>query len=497
MPQFVKTPADEAKWAQAKRAVEDSKDKKESDFSDSDWALVNHIFHKGESDLLKAIDYTDYLGDLPQESEDAEDNDYSYWGEKDPRAAGQQAPESRPTSPIDPSSSRSEPLSEEEITRLKELAPLWLQNLSIQRKHDADPRKNPILAAEGHKNRHLSEMMADYHKAWDNVRNSDEYKDADHLGKKQLQIKHKLDWHKKNPTHHASVMDKLDDTRKIYDLAGRAHLYEKKEMLQDALTPGLGSMSSQEAAQHFGIKEGGEDDMPSVSTVRSAAASFGQKNQKMIQDELGRLSHIKGLSPEEEEILQDKGSKAPLLQHPAFQDPENKKLINDFYALHGKAMRDESIKQHMKTLGIDEGLHQHIDMGQLADAAMTGMLRGASDHQKGRGKSFGANVHETARNHVRAELQRQHPIAASLRRKANAAAKAAQAVKQPAGESTQPTSAIKRFSPEEIAAMNAKYAAAGKNKIAPPKSDITSKMPSDMKERHQSILAAKKTQGEE
>ena len=35
---------DEAKWKRAKKAVEDSKGKKEAAFTDRDWALVQHIY---------------------------------------------------------------------------------------------------------------------------------------------------------------------------------------------------------------------------------------------------------------------------------------------------------------------------------------------------------------------------------------------------------------------------------------------------------------------
>lgn len=46
MPNFVKTPKDEARWKKAKDAVSASKGKSESDFQDSDWALANYIYHK-------------------------------------------------------------------------------------------------------------------------------------------------------------------------------------------------------------------------------------------------------------------------------------------------------------------------------------------------------------------------------------------------------------------------------------------------------------------
>ena len=57
MPNFIKTPADEARWSKAKAAASKSKNKGEQSFDDQDWALVNHIYHQMDKcdDLGKAI----------------------------------------------------------------------------------------------------------------------------------------------------------------------------------------------------------------------------------------------------------------------------------------------------------------------------------------------------------------------------------------------------------------------------------------------------------
>lgn len=46
MPGFVRTKRDEAKWQKAKSSASKSKGKDEESFTDQDWALVNHIYHK-------------------------------------------------------------------------------------------------------------------------------------------------------------------------------------------------------------------------------------------------------------------------------------------------------------------------------------------------------------------------------------------------------------------------------------------------------------------
>lgn len=46
MPGFVRSKKDESVWAKAKKAAAKSKGKEEGSFSDNDWALTNHIYHK-------------------------------------------------------------------------------------------------------------------------------------------------------------------------------------------------------------------------------------------------------------------------------------------------------------------------------------------------------------------------------------------------------------------------------------------------------------------
>ena len=45
-PQVVKTPAQEKRWKEAKKAVKEQTKKKESEFDDQDWATVMTIFKK-------------------------------------------------------------------------------------------------------------------------------------------------------------------------------------------------------------------------------------------------------------------------------------------------------------------------------------------------------------------------------------------------------------------------------------------------------------------
>jgi hypothetical protein len=67
MPGFVRTQKDEARWSKAKSHVSSSKQKGEEDFSDQDWALVNHIYRSMKKSALALI-----AGELIKKCRDAQ-----------------------------------------------------------------------------------------------------------------------------------------------------------------------------------------------------------------------------------------------------------------------------------------------------------------------------------------------------------------------------------------------------------------------------------------
>lgn len=83
MPGFVRSKTDEKKWSKAKEAVSSSKNKEESSFTDQDWALANHIFHKMEkAELLQILH--DKLSKRDDDDEESDDYGYEESGEDDP-----------------------------------------------------------------------------------------------------------------------------------------------------------------------------------------------------------------------------------------------------------------------------------------------------------------------------------------------------------------------------------------------------------------------------
>ena len=52
MPAWINTPAEERQWQRAKQIVRQQRSKKEAEFTDRDWALANHIFHKMSASVV-------------------------------------------------------------------------------------------------------------------------------------------------------------------------------------------------------------------------------------------------------------------------------------------------------------------------------------------------------------------------------------------------------------------------------------------------------------
>ena len=53
MPAWINTPAEERQWQRAKQIVRQQRSKKEAEFTDRDWALANHIFHKMSASVME------------------------------------------------------------------------------------------------------------------------------------------------------------------------------------------------------------------------------------------------------------------------------------------------------------------------------------------------------------------------------------------------------------------------------------------------------------
>ena len=427
-------------------------------------------------------------------AEDEDQDPYAYWGMSD-RAPGQQAePEAQskivPSAVVPRREQEQEKLSPEDWRKLEQLAPVWLENYNRQKMKSADPRYNPVLYGEGKKKALLDNAAGQYHQDFKDHTSSDEYQGHSNLFDKwRSQLGFLRDWHSKNSDVHSDAVDALNQAQQVHDLSNRARLNERKESLAHAgESAGAPTMGQHVAATHLGVGAEDEDAPVSIATIRDPGAAFASKHGGIVEQERKKLADVKQLTPEEEEQLHAEGASVPMLKHPAFEDPENRSLVNRFYAQHGGPMRDENIRKVMKNLNIDESLSPHIDMGRLGDAAMHGLLEGVHSWRDDVGTSRGNHMRNTANNFIRTELQRQHPIAQNLRAKAKAADEAKK-------QESLKTAPVKVFSPEEKAKLQAQYAAQGKTKVSP-----TALMNDQMKGRMNGVSAArssvKKPEGE-
>lgn len=474
MPAFIKTPKDEKRWSEAKQAASKSKSKDESSFTDQDWALVNHIYqnmNKAEAaeellDILKKArnklsdEYDpeeEKYGDLdpdeieamnvfdPSESEDDADK---WLKENDPKSGetdegndeeanaqaqdDARAPAKTGTSAkeqkqeqeqkgsgkaeVSPSSQQEKisDLDPERLKKLKDVAGHWLAYADQVRKMSADAKKNPHLFAEGHRMAANNTAHEDFNEAYHSFINSPEYQKLSPTKQMRAEMKFKKEWKEKNPDYHKNAVKAVSQAHGMHSKARELHGKEREAQIAHILSGGqsVGSgdtMSAQEAAQHVGAGKGEEGYVS--STVQDPSASFARTNKEF----LATLDKPK-LTMEDYEELESPEMKA--IKHRSLNDPENKKLLNDFFKEHHPLIERNArrMKSQAQAAGIPE---DKLDESALHEAGMHGLMQAIKDYSSDVG-SFKTHANSKISGLMQSHLASQDVVPKSLRAKAKA-----------------------------------------------------------------------------
>ena len=393
--------------------------------------------------------------------------EYANWGEQDTRKPGQnaeqdkteQAPVSSELIGKKPSSRQ---FSVDDIRKLKDLAAKQASNIAVARNHYSDPKKNPRLYREANLHSAHNESFADMHDAWNKVSNSDEYKSLPLHEKWKAQRKFINDWHSQNPEHYHSVIENIHNAHQKGEQADTAHTQEEKRRLEHAaMGGGLGEMSGKEAAAHFGVKAGGEDDIPQVATTGSSAVSFGSANPEAIKQALSskRFESV----PEETVDVDPLSGSAPIKKHPDFDKPENKALVNDFASRYAGLMNSKFVDK----LKRDMGASSQIDEAAVNDAAHNAMWHALHNYDAQRSDMSLHNfikfrVIDAMKNNIKQQHTEQVTAAAKRAAKVN-----------PSEKKFSPT--VKVYTPEEKAALQAKMTGSQQSaQVAKPEQPVPS-----------------------
>jgi len=338
MPAFIKTPADEARWAKAKKAA--NKTLSES-AGDSYWALTNSIYQKmAKSDDLDKLEsillkVRRRMSDEPEEDEnedvapegmrefypDEEGDDADKWlNENDPNkgnkdeepnaedeeSSGEPVAEAKVPGAEGSAGGKGEGNSDEgvaqeevkgegrfpqptkeEIAEMRGYTRPWEQNAREKTRLEAEAHKNPVLHHQGRMIEARNAAHNPHQEAYAQFQSSPEYQNADPVTQMEMDSKFESDFHKQNPDYLSNAA-KLHGQAHVEGLHGMGEGFgRKKEDIQHIRSGGASPeepMSAEEGMQHVGGVKGEEGTVGSM--VQDPATAFATHHKKFL-DEMG------------------------------------------------------------------------------------------------------------------------------------------------------------------------------------------------------------------
>jgi hypothetical protein len=255
----------------------------------------------------------------------------------------------------------------------------------------ADAKVNPLMFAEGHASAAHNKSYKNFREAYQDFKNTDEYKAMDDIEQAEATMQFKKDFREKNPNHRK---DALAAHQKASEMRGKAleHYGNKKEAALDHLLSGGGvgsgedAMSADEARAQFGtVNKDGTTSSNTRSTVESSFASQNPEFLQSIKDKRG-LKNVK----ESDEVLEN--PEQELYRHPSLSNEHSGKM-DQLFSEYSKLI-DINIKKGKNKL-ISKGIPENeIDESDLREQAMFGMVNAVKSFKKDRGTKF--NTHATS-----------------------------------------------------------------------------------------------------
>jgi hypothetical protein len=173
-------------------------------------------------------------------------------------------------------------MSDKRINELKSLAKLWLDNADRHEKLNADAEKNPMKYAAGQMLRAHENFSGDYHKAYQDMLQSDDVKNLSGKARHDKVKEWKAKWKEANPDYHEK-MEEASASQKVLGETRQAAKQGLKDKMEHIMRGGVSmpsEMSAQEAAQHVGGEKGEQGYVANIAEDPSAA--FARQNPKLV-----------------------------------------------------------------------------------------------------------------------------------------------------------------------------------------------------------------------
>lgn len=302
------------------------------------------------------------------------------------------APLSRPISSIVPESDPEKIAPEPTMDQLKAMREHtipWERRAREIAALRADPRKNPKLALEGEivaANRLAGASKSEVIKQ---LRNSDDFKQADPARQATMEEELISEWKKNNPDHLKNQLKAHSEARAKGEQFKTAHQQAKQKTIQDVLrggATGQETFSVEEGMQHAG---GSKDEEGITGGIASDPVhNFAVGNKDFIRDYAEKMARKMSApsseEPQEDEISDQKHDIAKILG----TSPKNP-VIDHIYDTYGKLVRANA-KKAILSIGLtpDHPSIKDVGEGLLTAAGMHGLFQAINDYDPAAGASF-------------------------------------------------------------------------------------------------------------
>lgn len=374
----------------------------------------------------------------------------------------------------------------EELNALRMHTRPWEQRARDLIKLKADPKKNPFLARDGHIVEARNLAHKNRQSAYNELINSDNYKNADPISQMEMDEKFERDWKTNNPTHtaqavqaHITAHEKGQKNKELFDAHKEAQI---RNIIEGGATPEQ-TYSAEEAMQHAGGAKGEEGTIGSI--VSDPHSSFAMGNQEFIKDYAKNYSQkakkVSNLEDMENYSGEDKKDVERILGSSA-KSP----MFDAFFNRYNKLIPINA-KKAISALGLSES-HPNVDMGLLHEAGMHGLIQAINTYDPDKGASFKTHASRTINGLQMTALKSMDQVPADVRRAAKLFHKKQAASAQPKAEAS-----IAQVTPTSPAQTPAPVQAP-KPSVAPHEVISASPHPSapDMSDRLKRIDAQKK-----
>jgi hypothetical protein len=307
--------------------------------------------------------------------------------------------------------------SPEEIQEMRGYTRPWEQRARETAKLNADPSKNPVLHHQGQIIEAREKAHGGRKAAYQQLINSDDYKNADPMQQMEMDDNFERDWKQKNPEHLKNAITEHHAANKKGEGAKAQHAAAKDAEIRNIIQGGSNpeeSMSTEAALQNVGGVKGEEGTTGRI--MQDPSASFAHSNPDFIK-QYAQDYNKKAKKPESAEDMgqYDEASKKDVARILGPGPSKNPK-VEQFFA-HYHPLIGMSASKVMKKLGLDPKSPE-MDMSMLHEAGMHGLMQAINDynHQHPSKASFSTHAGNKIRGLMQTALRDQDKIPAEMRR---------------------------------------------------------------------------------